>query len=387
MPDKKRQIRIGIDARFYGPRQKGLGRYVQELVNNLEQVVKEKDRIEFFIFLRAENWDQYQPKNNMFRKILVDCQWYGFKEQLLMPWKIRRAKINLMHFPHFNVPIFCFKPFVITIHDLILKRFPTRRASALNPISYWFKNLAYHCVISLAVRRAKKIIAVSNFTKQDIIRYFKVCPARIKVVYEGAPVNNVLGNEASGRKNSTFNLAELGIKKPYLLYVGNAYPHKNLENLVRAFIKINKKSQYQLVLVGEIDYFYTRLKNLISNLRIKGVILTDFVSDQYLPLLYQNALLYVFPSFCEGFGLPPLEAMSYQVPVVSSNASCLPEILGKAAEYFDPVNIDEMIKVISLLLQDKQRKHQLILKGERKIKEYSWLKMARQTLAVYQKQI
>ncbi len=377
------KIKVGIDARFYGPEQKGLGRYVQQLVDNLEQIIDQRAEIEFVIFLRSDNWAQYQSQNSKFSKILANCHWYGFKEQILMPWKIIRAKIDLMHFPHFNVPIFCPKPFVITIHDLILKRFSTRRASTLGSVKYWFKNLAYHWVINLAVKRARKIIAVSNFTKQDIIQYFKVHPGRIKVIYEGAPIVDY-GSLAKTRPLN--KLKSFGIIKPYLLYVGNAYPHKNLENLIKAFIKFNHDGQYQLVLAGKIDYFYQRLKSLIPDFMADKIIFTDFISDQDLQLLYQNALLYAFPSFYEGFGLPPLEAMSYGLPVVSSNASCLPEILGEAAEYFNPEDMNEIAKAISSLLKDKNRQQELIIKGRQKASQYSWLKMSEMTLMIYQNQ-
>jgi len=239
-------MKIGIDARFYGPKQKGLGRYVQKLVENLEKVDLSN---QYIIFLRKENWPEYQPANPRFKKALADYQWYSLKEQILMPFKIRRSKVDLIHFPHFNLPIFCFKPFVVTIHDLVLKRFPTRRASTLGPFLYWLKNLAYRLVVFLAVKRAKKIIAVSNYTKKDILRYFRIKPEKIEVVYEGTPELN---------------------------------PHKNLERLILAFAKLVKDKQMdcQLVLVGELDYFYRRLQEQFSS--VKGLFFTDFVSDKEL---------------------------------------------------------------------------------------------------------
>jgi len=177
-------MRIGIDARFYGPKQKGLGRYVQKLVNNLEKI---DDSNQYIIFLRRENWNEYQPTNSNFKKVLANYSWYGLKEQIFLPFKIKKQKIDLMHFPHFNVPLFYKKPFVLTIHDLILKRFPTRRASTLGPIKYWLKNIAYEAVIKSALQRAEKIIAVSEYTKQDILKYFDVDSDKIKVIYEGSP--------------------------------------------------------------------------------------------------------------------------------------------------------------------------------------------------------
>jgi len=365
--NKKSQVKIGIDARFYGPKQKGLGRYVQKLVEHLEQIDK---RNQYIIFLRKENWDEYQPKNPNFKKVLADYPWYSLAEQILMPFKIRRAKVDLMHFPHFNVPVFYDSPFIITIHDLILKRFPTRRASTLGPIKYWLKNLAYQIVISSGIKRAKKIIAVSEFTKQDILKYFQVDSEKIQVVYEGSPSIKKLKI-----KNSKFK-----IKNPYLLYVGNAYPHKNLERLILAFEKLNKeKKNLKLVLVGELDYFYNRIRKTSPN----NVIFTDFVSDQELADLYQSASLYIFPSLCEGFGLPPLEAMTHNLPVVSSNFSCLPEILGQAAIYFNPQDINDMINKIKKVLNNKKLQEKLVLEGKKRIKIYSWLKMAQEILGVY----
>ncbi len=378
---KKSQIRIGIDARFYGPKQKGLGRYVQKLVENLEKC--SPDKYQFIIFLRKENWSEYQPGNPNFKKVLADYKWYGLKEQILMPWKIRQAKIDLMHFPHFNIPLFYSGPFVVTIHDLILKRFPTRQVSTLGPFLYWLKKLAYHLVIYSAIKRARKIIAVSNYTKEDILRYFRVNPDKIEVIYEGSPM-------VVSPVPDTDILRKINIKRPYLLYVGNAYPHKNLEQLVWAFEKLTKDYQknLHLVLVGELDYFYKRLQDSLKKrpmqISHQRIIFTDFVSDEDLAVLYQNASLYIFPSLCEGFGLPPLEAMTYRLPVVCSEAACLPEVLKEAAVYFNPEDIEDMAEKIRQVLEDKELQEKLVARGSRVIQKYSWSKMAQRTLKIYQ---
>jgi len=377
----KKNLKIGIDARFYGPRQKGLGRYVEKLIEQLEEI---DNKNQYIVFLRKENWDEYQPRNPNFKRALADYGWYGFKEQIFLPIKIWQSKVDLIHFPHFNVPLFCPAPFVVTIHDLILKRFPTKRASTLHPFFYQLKKIAYHLVINSAVKRAKRIIAVSNYTKKDILEYFKVNPEKIQVIYEGAPDPVIKSKEKPK-----------GISKPYLLYVGNAYPHKNLEGLILAFAKIknneqqtmnNENSGLQLVLVGEIDYFYKRLKKFIHNssfLIHDSITFTDFVSDKELAILYQNAVCYVFPSFCEGFGLPPLEAMAHNLPVISSSATCLPEILGQAAAYFNPENPEEIAGKIKQVLEDKRLQKKMISLGKERIKEYSWRKMAKEILRIY----
>jgi len=400
---QKNQIIIGIDARFYGPKQKGLGRYVQKLVKNLEKVDLTN---QYIIFLRKENWSEYQPSQPNFKKVLADYGWYGLKEQVLMPLKIWQAKVDLMHFPHFNLPIFCSKPFVVTIHDLVLKKFPTRRASTLSPFLYWLKNLAYRLVVYSAVKRAKKIITVSKYTKNDILKYFRVKPEKIEVVYEGAPSRLDLSSGTSEVRPLERDLREVptpevkplsfsiqkgltsNLSKPYLLYVGNAYPHKNLERLILAFKKLVEDEQMdcQLVLVGELDYFYKRLKKFVrcSLFAVHSkVVFTDFVSDKQLAALYQNASLYVFPSLGEGFGLPPLEAMAFGLPVVCSRATCLPEVLGHAAVYFDPENIEEMAAKIKQVLEDKEIQEKLISQGFKRIQKYQWSKMAQEILEIY----
>jgi len=150
------------------------------------------------------------------------------------------------------------------------------------------------------------------------------------------------------------------LAKPYILYIGNDYPHKNLKRLKLAFEKLIKdNSDYQLVLI------------------------TKFVSDEELDNLYRNARLFIFPSLCEGFGLPPLEAMARGVPVVSSDAACLPEILGSAAIYFDPLNIDDMADKIKKALTDEDLRKKLIQKGFEQTKKYNWQTMARETLKIY----
>jgi len=389
---QEKKIKIGIDARFYGPRQKGLGRYVQKLIKSLEKI---EPAYQYVIFLRKENWPEYQPSHSCFKKVLADCRWYTLKEQILMPWKIWRAGVDLMHFPHFNIPLLYRGPFVVTIHDLILKSFSTRRASTRNFLWYWLKNLFYHWVIWTAVRRARRIIAVSHYTRKEILRYFRIDSKKIKVIYEGSPLESGIfqkekTTEASSVQEKTNSLLKktlrkFNITKPYLLYVGNAYPHKNLERLILAFNQLND-SRYQLVLVGEMDYFYRRLKKFAESLPLKtrqAIIFTGFVTDEDLKIIFQGASLYVFPSLCEGFGLPPLEALAFCRPVVSSWAASLPEILKQAAVYFDPEKVDEITAKIKYVLESPIIQKKLIQEGERVVRQYSWLKMARQTQEVY----
>ncbi len=387
-------MRIGIDARFYGPVGKGLGRYTQEVVDNIMKITSAdaNQNFKFVIFLSPENFDEFICPQENVKKVCLNIAWYSWQEQILMPFYLWREKLNLIHFPHFNVPLLTPCKFVVTIHDLILTHFPTRRATTLAPIIYWLKNLAYRIVIYGAIKRARKIISVSEFTKQDLVTQFKVLPSRIAVTYEG------VANLAKGR-DSLFiakldnqeTLKQYHIADNFLLYVGNAYPHKNLEFLLRVFVKLLvRKPDLRLVLIGKEDYFYNRVKDYARTLNIwqkenvnSSVIFPGYVSDAQLEILYQEARVYIFPSLYEGFGLPPLEDMARYCPVLSSNRASLPEILGDAALYFDPENENDLLEKTWTIINEKELRNTLVIKGLMQTKKYSWWQCASDTLAVY----
>ncbi|MFZ2153802.1 MAG: glycosyltransferase family 1 protein [Candidatus Moraniibacteriota bacterium] len=379
-------MRIGIDARFYGSVGKGLGRYVQKLIENLEKIDKEN---QYFIFLLEENFNEFRPKNKNFKKVVANYRWYTLSEQINIPKLLKRYNLDLVHFPHFNVPFFYRKKFVITIHDLILLNFPTIKGTKLNPLFYWFKFLGYKFIIGSAIRRAEKIITVSNFSKKDILKnYPKISSKKVMVAYEAC--DRVSGETL---RDSEEILNKYGIIKPYLLYVGNAYPHKNLEKLADAWKLILAKNQKDnllerdpiLVLVGKRDYFYDKLADYILKLKVKNINLVGFVSDDDLGVIYKNSSAYVFPSLYEGFGLPPLEAMSWKTPVISSNHGCMREILRDGAYYFDGTNADSIAQAILTVLKNDDLKKDLVKAGEKIILKYSWQRMAKKTLGVYQK--
>jgi glycosyltransferase involved in cell wall biosynthesis len=372
-------VRIGIDARFFGPIGKGLGRYTQKLIEHLERI----DNVnQYFIFLKKENIEDYKLSGKNFEKVLADYHWYTFGEQVKFPRLLKKYKLDLVHFPHFNVPLFYFGKFIVTIHDLILIHFPTVRSSTLGPVSYWIKFIVYKIVIKSAMLRSNRIIAVSNFTKSDIMKVYPQVPEeKIQVTYEACDDYCML-SPAKDKKI----LAQYGIIKPYLVYVGNVYPHKNPERLVLAFKKIKKEgSKLNLIFVGADDYFYLRLKRFVKENKIKNIVFAGFVPDHELDIIFHNALAYVRPSLYEGFELPPLEAMAKGVPVISSNHSCALEILGDSAYYFNALDVSEIAAAVEKISSDEDLRKSLIKKGYHQVQKYSWRKMARETLDLYQK--
>ncbi len=383
--EKKVKKRIGIDARFYGPIGKGLGRYTQEIVDNILKIDQYND---YIIFLRRDNFDELVIDNYPnAKKVLMELRWYSLKEQLLMPFYLKREKLDLVHFCHFNVPFFVPSEFVVTIHDLILTKFKTIRATTLSPWLYHLKNFFYRIIIKRALKKSKKIITVSNFTKNDIIEQFKIPADKIEVTYEGV-ANLAKGSDSLfiTKLDQSKVLSSYSIENPFLLYVGNAYPHKNLDFLLRAFKVLYQEDQsLRLVLVGQEDYFYRQIKDLDSELFPDNspVIFTGYVPDNELEILYQQALLYVFPSLYEGFGLPPLEAMAKSCPVLSSQAASMPEILGSAAMYFDPRDQVDFLKKSRELISNEVLRLELIERGREQVKKYSWWDCALATREIY----
>lgn len=368
-------MRIAIDARFYGPVGKGLGRYTARLIEHLEDILPEGD--ECIVFLRRENFEAYRPRNPRFRKVLADYPWYSFREQFLFPFLLRRYRPDLVHFPHFNVPLPYRRPFVVTIHDLILLRHPTARNTTKSVLTYRLKFLAYRLTIGSAVRRARRILTVSRFTERDLVAEYPGAGGKISVAYEGCDLPEV--SEQTER-----NGAVRGIMRPYFLYVGNAYPHKNLE----AFIPLSKRFPgVRFVLVGREDYFYRRLREAAEREGAENIVFAGFVPDAELVGLYRDAAGYVFPSLYEGFGLPPLEAMRLGVPVVSSDRGSLPEILGDAALYFDPDDDESLARQVGRVLEGGDSVAELSRKGKERSARFRWEDMAAATLRAYHESV
>ncbi len=371
-------MRIGIDARMMG-KGFGLARYTEQLIVHSLQV----DTVnEFVLFLRKENWDQIPDTTPRVKKVLADIPWYSLQEQLQLIGIIKKEKVDLMHFPHWNIPYFYRQPYVVTIHDLIMFHFPRAQATTLGPVKFWVKDMAHRLLLRTISKSAKHIFATSEFTKSDIHATLHVPLEKMTVTYQ-APFEVIQNMDDINHESL---LAKYNITKPYILYVGAAYPHKNLRGLIDAWKLYEQKygSTHQLVLVGKENYFYSEIKKYQQAVAPEShVLFTGFVPDEELSVLYEHASLYVFPSLYEGFGLPPLEAMVHGVPVVSSNQSCLPEVLGNAALYFDPQNRDEMVEKIHSGLTDILLQENLKIHSKKILQKYSWETLARQTINVY----
>ncbi len=369
-------MRIVIDGRMYN--ESGIGRYIRNLISSLQIVDQEN---EYFILHLRRDYDTLVYCNN-FHKVLTEFRWYGLGEQIKLPGLLKSLKPNLVHFPHFNVPIRYGGKFVVTVHDLIHQHFSMERSTTHGPAIYKLKQLGYKKVFKSAINKSVAIIVPSHFVKRQLIKDWKVSEDKISVTYEA--VEDKLFKIANKMKMEDIKLVmrKFNIQKPYLFYVGNAHPHKNVEGLIKTFLRLKKKYlQLKLVLAGNDHYFWQRIRKEFQD---SDLIYTGLVSDRELVALYKNAKCFVLPSFEEGFGIPVLEAFASSCPVISSNAGSLPEIGGNACLYFDPRNLDDMVAKISMLLTDEKLGQQLMKRGLKRCKEFNWEKLAKKTLEVYQ---
>ena len=361
-------MRIGIDARLWSEEHAGLSRYVRELVSNLAQI---DSKNQYFLFLPKKFLKIKLPPN--FKKIAADFPIYSIAEQTKFLKLINQYQLDLFHFTAFNHPVFYKKPCVITVHDLIIFLFPSKQKKS------FFHRAVARIILLSALGKAKKIIVPSNSTKNDLVKYFKADPAKIVPIYHGVPKQFYPRSKEEIEKF----LAQKKILPPFLLYIGQWRPHKNLVNLILAFNLARAKVPFKLVLGGKPDY--QPVLDQIKKSPFKNDIkILGFVKDEELPLWYAGALAFIFPSLAEGFGYPVLEAAAVGTPVLASNATSLPEVLGEAGFYFNPKNPAEIADCMVQILKDSELRKELAQKSLKQAKKFSFKKMAQKTLSVYQ---
>jgi glycosyltransferase involved in cell wall biosynthesis len=300
---------------------------------------------------------------------------YSLKEQTSLLGLIKKVGPDLTHFPHFNHPIFYNGRFVVTIHDLTLGQY-AERGSVI-------KRQIYKNVINHAAKSSQKILTVSNFVRDEIIREFDLPAEKVVTTY------NAIDKRFSRSDKSTIEatLTKYRIQKPYVLSVGQWRSHKNLLRLVDAFAMLKKDPKFddlKLVFVGREDPKYPQLPDYIKQENLtESVKFTGFVADDDLPAIYSGAGVFCFSSLSEGFGLPGLEAQACGTPVASSDRTCMPEIYADGAIYFNPENTKDICEKLSLVLSDPSLAKKLIDLGIKNASRFTWEITAKKTLEVY----
>lgn len=343
------------------------GRYVERLIHNLQQI---DNQHKYTILLYPKDMDSWKPTNKRFTKVACPHKEFSFDEQLGFLWQLNQLKPDLVHFPIVQQPVLYRGRVITTIQDLTTLRFTN---PAKNRIVFKIKQRVYKWVIRIAAYKSYHIITPTEFVKEDIAKFTRTNSRKITVTYEAGdivPANAEAVKELEGKR--------------FIMYLGRPTPHKNLGRLIDAFVILKQKHpDLILVLAGRKDVLYKRHEKAVKKRGLENVVFTDFIGDGQLRWLYENTQAYVFPSLSEGFGLPALEAMNHGAPVVSSNATCLPEVYGDAAHYFNPLSAEDMAAKINDILTKTKLRSELVKRGKRQAAKYSWKRMAEQTLAVY----
>lgn len=372
-------LRIGIDARLWGINNTGIGRYIESLFSRVIELDKENE----YVFFVSE--PDVVPKRENVSTVIVRVPHYSLSEQIIMTDHFERAQLDVLHIPHFNAPLLYKGKMVVTIHDLIKHYSKGSDTTTRSPILYWPKYLAYRLLFSQVARKAQKIIVPTEYVAKDLAKNEKIKDSKIEVIYEA--VADSFNNTKANQKNAFELINKLGVRKPYLVYTGALYPHKNIEVVLRALAAHNndKELDFTLVIVCARNAFAERIKKKILEYKLADqVIFAGFLSDQELIDLYSEAFCLVHPSKMEGFGLTGLEAMSKGLPVISSNSTCLPEVYNDACLYFDPDNEAQLIENLMQLKTSSKLYDELVDRGKKQAARYKWSDAAKKTISLYE---
>lgn len=378
---------IVIDARLYGPKHTGIGRYTKNLLKALSGLPTFKKNKFTLIVYQDLKEEIKKDLGNNFNYCSTNIRHYSLQEQLFLPFVIYKLKPDLVHFTHFNKPILYFGKSVVTIHDLIKHFFKGKDTTTHNQFLYNIKHIAYLLLIQLIIKR-NQIIVPSNFWRDYLIKNFNLKNKQVITTHEAVdptflPARQDCLPAVSSTQSMQTGKAVAGPTTPnYLIYTGNLYPHKNIQVVLKAIKNI---PDVKLKIICARNFFSEKLKQQIDNLGIKKQVeFLGFLDDLEFKNVYHQALALVHPSLMEGFSLTGLEAMALNCPVISSNASCLPEIYGQSVLYFNPHNSKDLVKKINELKNNPILRQKLINLGHLQLKKYSWTKTAKLTMAVYQ---
>lgn len=355
-------MKIAIDARKW--RDYGIGTYVRNLVRHLAHLDRETT---YYLFCDAADEATLRDLAGNFVPVVEKSHGYSLREHVSIPIKLKRLGADLLHSPHYVLPLLCPVPSVVTIHDCIHLLFPEYLPSRMA----W--NYA-RFMLGSAIRRSSLVFTVSEASRADILRFYPdTDPERIQVVPNAIDpaVLEDPGEEESQRIRERYQ-----IRGRFVLYAGNIKPHKNLERLIAAFAQVKQQPGHEdvkLFIIGDEVRRYPALRRTVETAGVRqDVRFFGFVPDRTLAALYRLAAVFAFPSLYEGFGLPPLEAMACGTPVVTSRISSLPEVVGDAAVLVDPHDVEAIADGIRRVLDDKALAADLVSRGRARARCFSW---------------
>lgn len=366
--------KIGLDLRFWRKTTGGLSRYDQNLLKELLKIDQEN---KYTAIITPPDQEEFDLHSQNLKTLVVPIPHYSLNEQTKFLKILKKQNFDLVHFANFNHPIFYKRPFIVTIHDLIMHLYPSGAQKRSRIRQFIYKKVMKDC------RRAVKIIVPSQSTRQDLVKMLRFPENKIVVTTEGSEQGFRLHSD-----REIINVKErLNLPDCYLLYVSRWTAYKGLVNLLEAYRMIREKKfpDLGLVICGKPDHSSPEVEQLVrqSQRNNPKIITPGFVNDEELAAIYSAADVYVHPSFYEGFGIMILEAFASGVPVVTSNVSSLPEVSGTAAMLVSPHSPYQIANACLSILSDKNKAQEMVQKGLERVKKYSWAKMAEQTLEVY----
>jgi glycosyltransferase involved in cell wall biosynthesis len=375
-------MRIGIDCRTILDPKKGeaagVGHYTYSLVENLLDIDKKNEYILFFD--RGVGDAGHFKKKNSIIKFFPFAQYKKFLpiaySHFLVASFIACENLDVFHSPACTIPLAYTKNAVVTIHDLAIYYKPD-----------WFPYQIFSTKVSVpkSVKKAKKIISVSEYTKDDLIKFLKVPKNKIEVVLNGAEEREDIDKKDLDDRKKI--MEKFDIKQNFILFIGTIQPRKNISGLISAFNKIRGSKifkDHQLVIAGKKGWNYKGIFDKVQEQALtRKVVFTDYISSKDKIRLLNASSCFCFPSFYEGFGLSILEAMQQGTPVITSDITSMPEVAGKAAMLVDPYSTTSIATALKKVLGDEKFRKSLILKGYAQAKKFSWKKCAKETLEVY----
>jgi glycosyltransferase involved in cell wall biosynthesis len=362
---------IAIDARKLGDF--GIGTYIRNLIASLGELDQEN---RYVLFVGQQGIQELPDLPENFRAVVERSPSYSVRELVALSWRLFRLRLDLYHSTHYVLPAVVPCRAVVTIHDIIHLLYPEFLPSAL---AFFYAQR----MIRRSLSRGDRIIAVSQNTKTDLMDYFKVDGRKIRVVYSG--VTDRYRQSLAPAEIAT-RQEEFGINRPYLLFVGNPKPHKNLDNVVKAYARAREIYEFDadLVCVGDREGMEFKIRQRAEQMGLTDRIrLVGHVPEEALPALYQGATLFVFPTLYEGFGLPVIEAMASGVPVITSNTSALREIAEGYGHLVNPLDVDEIARAIAQCMADQEHRESLVKLGLKRADDFQWSRTAEKTLEIY----
>jgi glycosyltransferase involved in cell wall biosynthesis len=370
------RARVGFDARYINDRYHGIGRYAFSLIRALAGLAPEVD----FVLFTGREQDSRFPLSNLESLPNVSLQagpWplYLPSEQIHWARLLRKHGIDLFHSPYFANALLSAVPSIITVHDLIFERYPEYMPSR------WARPY-YRLLMAASIRKAKKVITVSRATETDLHAYYPAARGKTDVISEGADPHF---KRTAQPQDKCYVHERYQIDFPYILAVGAHRPHKNFGRLVQAFGRVRDRIPHRMVFAGSRDpRFHDESEEQVKKLGLSNrVRFLDWVEEKDLPLLYSQADLVAMPSLIEGFGLPALEAMACGTPVLSSNATSLPEVTGNAGIEVDPLNIESIASGLVRALCEPGERERMSVEGIKRAASFTWGNTASQCLQIY----